>query len=306
MAADPYCPQHGSAVVALLPLLLPYFAPSSSSSNDNNSNSSSSRNNHNNNNSATSIRGTDKGIPTSTFSPSTQFAMKSGLIVATKGGVFTIWDLSQLAHKLMGKKPGPTCLQRLCVWEHPAASLFNPISEWEHSISILGATPLPRSASNPFSKEESEVRGIEDSKDNNLLCVTFGGGESLVMDLLLRRLGPSLSSIGGCCNCTCRSSSDGGATSSTALTDRDKEREKVHRSWCVCGSSKNKVYTGSSFSLHVDGTQPNTVPAIIPPWRSSVCITPYRLTEGQPSYLHLSDLSNPLSQVIHSVIYIFI
>ena len=133
-------------------------------------------------------------------------SMRSCVIAADRTGVITIWDLSSMAPKAFGSKSEPSCLLRLCLCDHPAV-LFRPkvapyppssFSISSSSLSVMPALvgvcaypmstePIPSSSS--ISSSPSVPKSVTDSRDSNILCVTFANGRVVVVDLLNRRLG---------------------------------------------------------------------------------------------------------------------
>lgn len=123
--------------------------------------------------------------------------LKCGIVAADNAGVVTVWDLAVLASKSFGSKGGPSCLLRLCLYDHPAV-LFQlpnygydngPISRTTLSstgATVVGLCPFPRSTE---PEDESVPKGLTDSKDNDILCVTFSNGRVMLLDLMKRRIG---------------------------------------------------------------------------------------------------------------------
>jgi hypothetical protein len=132
--------------------------------------------------------------------------MRCCIIAADRAGVITLWDLSSMAPKAFGSKSEPSCLLRLCLCDHPAV-LFrpkvysNPLSSSSVSSSPLSAMPAlvgacaypvstePFPSSSSSSSPPSVPKSITDSRDSNILCVTFANGRVMVVDLLNKRLG---------------------------------------------------------------------------------------------------------------------
>lgn len=129
--------------------------------------------------------------------------LKCGLVAVDRAGVVTVWDLAVLASKSFGSKGEPTCLLRLCLYDHPAVLYHLPSYGYDTgSISripgsstgstgstVVGLCAFPRSAE---SESESVPKGLIDSKDNDVLCVTFSNGRVMLLDLMKRRIGEKL------------------------------------------------------------------------------------------------------------------
>lgn len=134
---------------------------------------------------------------------STVHGLKCGLVAVDRAGVVTVWDLAVLASKSFGSKGGPTCLLRLCLYDHPAVLYHLPSYGYDTgSISripgpsagstgstVVGLCAFPRSTE---SESESVPKGLIDSKDNDVLCVTFFNGRVMLLDLMKRRIGEKL------------------------------------------------------------------------------------------------------------------
>ena len=90
--ADPSSsPQNSSPVVSLVPILLP----------------SHTINNENENKSNINKYDLNQSI-------------KCGLIAALESGIFTVWDLSTLIIRPFEARGVPTCIYKICLYEHPA------------------------------------------------------------------------------------------------------------------------------------------------------------------------------------------
>ena len=129
--------------------------------------------------------------------------LKCGLVAVDSAGVVTIWDLAVLVPKSFGTKGGPSCLLRLCLYDHPAVLFQLPTYGYgsgsgsdngpsnKAPLPLTGSTvislcPFPRSTE---SEDGGVPKGLTDSKDNDVLCVTFSNGRVMLLDLLSRRIG---------------------------------------------------------------------------------------------------------------------
>ena len=124
--------------------------------------------------------------------------LKCGLVAVDRAGTVTVWDLAVLASKSFGSKGGPSCLLRLCLYDHPAVLYHlphydygdGPVGRTPPSSStgstVVGLCPFPRTTE---SEAECVPKGLTDSKDNDVLCVTFSNGRVMVLDLMKRRMG---------------------------------------------------------------------------------------------------------------------
>jgi hypothetical protein len=131
---------------------------------------------------------------------STAHGLKCGLVAVDRAGVVTVWDLAVLASKSFGSKGGPTCLMRLSLYDHPAVLYHLPSygydtgstsripanSTGSTGSTVVGLCAFPRSTE---SEDKSVPKGLTDSKDNDVLCVTFSNGRVMLLDLMKRRIG---------------------------------------------------------------------------------------------------------------------
>jgi hypothetical protein len=137
---------------------------------------------------------------------STAHGLKCGLVAVDRAGVVTVWDLAVLASKSFGSKGGPTCLMRLCLYDHPAVLYHLPSYGYDTGSTsripatftgstgstVVGLCAFPRSTE---SESESVPKGLTDSKDNDVLCVTFSNGRVMLLDLMKRRIGENSSPL---------------------------------------------------------------------------------------------------------------
>ena len=135
--------------------------------------------------------------------------LKCGIVAIDSAGVVTLWDLAVLVPKSFGSKSGPSCLLRLCLYDHPAVLFQLPTYGYDNGYSydngpsskatppspstgstVIGLCPFPRST-----EPESGIvpKGLTGSKDNDVLCVTFSNGRVMLLDLLKRRIGETSS-----------------------------------------------------------------------------------------------------------------
>lgn len=134
--------------------------------------------------------------------------LKCGLVAVDSAGVVTIWDLAVLVPKSFGTKGGPSCLLRLCLYDHPAVLFQLPTYAYGSGYgngsdngpsskaplpltgsTVIGLCPFPRSTE---SEDGGVPKGLIDTKDNDILCVTFSNGRVMLLDLLRRRIGETL------------------------------------------------------------------------------------------------------------------
>ena len=129
--------------------------------------------------------------------------LKCGLVAVDSAGVVTIWDLAVLVPKSFGTKGGPSCLLRLCLYDHPAVLFQLPTYAYGYGYgsdngpsskaplpltgsTVIGLCSFPRSTE---SEDGGVPKGLTDSKDNDVLCVTFSNGRVMLLDLSRRRIG---------------------------------------------------------------------------------------------------------------------
>ena len=141
--------------------------------------------------------------------------LKCGIVAIDSAGVVTVWDLAVLVPKSFGTKSGPSCLLRLCLYDHPAVLFQLPTYGYSYEngygydngpsskaplpstgSTVIGLCPFPRSTE---SEHERVPKGLTDSKDNDVLCVTFSNGRVMLLDLVKRRIGET-SYIHVCCD----------------------------------------------------------------------------------------------------------
>ena len=182
MKADPRSGiKDGCPVVAIVAILLPHSIPGQATSLSPSA--------------ASTTRGASDN--TNALPLSTRSGLKCGLVAVDSAGVVTVWDLAVLASKSFGSKGGPLCLLRLCLYDHPAVlyqlpnygcdsgpTSRSPFSS--NGATVVGLCPFPRSTE---SEKDCVPKGLTDSKDSDILCVTFSNGRVMLLDLMNRRIG---------------------------------------------------------------------------------------------------------------------
>ena len=144
-------------------------------------------------------------------------------------------------------------------------------------------------------------KGIHDSRDSDVLCLTFSNGGVLLYDLFKKRLGSTYGDLITYDNCHCRFSSNNnnenqkGNQNYNQIGIAKKIISVTGRNWCVCGQDKC-VLQRISECISAPHTTPITVinndisrnnsnnaceqsssfsmpsAAVLPPWPGGICV----------------------------------
>ena len=191
--------------------------------------------------------------------------------------------------------------------------------------------PYPRSCVGPIDPLNQMYKGIHDSRDSDVLCVTFSNGGVLLFDLFKRRLGSTYGDLITYDNCHCRSPNDNNNNINNSQKVNQNHNQigiakKIIpvtgnglRNWCVCSQDKcvlqrisecistphttpitvsNNDVSRNNSNMACDQSSSFSMPsaAVLPPWPGGICVVSNPLA-GQTFSLKLLDLSQNPTEV---------